>query len=53
MKFDIKSSDFKFYFWINFYFSCVDNIFLFIIENIINKKVSRLLSKKENVNKIK
>lgn len=45
----INSSDFKFNFWVNFWYSCIDSIFLFIIENIIEDNIQRITSKNENV----
>lgn len=48
IKLKVSSKDFKFYLWVNFWYACIDSIFLFIIENLIDKKIQRLMPGKEN-----
>lgn len=52
IKFKLSSKDFNFYFWVNFWYSCVDTIFNFIVNNLIEKKIQGILNKeKEDVKK--
>lgn len=44
IKFAISSKEFSFYFWVNLWFSCLDYIACFIIENLIERNQSRTIS---------